>query len=78
MTSLVASALGFLVQTYAQKWTTPARTALLIATEPAFAGLFGWLLKGERLSALGWTGAALIMASIVAVELSAAARKDDS
>jgi drug/metabolite transporter (DMT)-like permease len=75
VTALVASALGFLIQTYAQKWTTPARTALLIATEPAFAGLFGYLLKGEKLSVLGWTGAALIMASIVAVEVSAAGRK---
>jgi drug/metabolite transporter (DMT)-like permease len=74
VTSLVASALGFLVQTYAQKWTTPARTALLIASEPAFAGLFGYLLKDERLSALGWTGAGLIMASIVTVEWYAARR----
>ncbi len=81
VTSLIGSALGFLVQTYAQKWTTPARAALLIASEPAFAGLFGYLLKDERLSVVGWTGAGLILASIVAVETHAgrrAAREPDS
>ena len=39
----------------------PARTALILASEPAFAGLFGWLLNDERLSVTGWLGAALII-----------------
>jgi drug/metabolite transporter (DMT)-like permease len=69
VTSLVASALGFFVQSFAQKHAPPARTALILATEPAFAGLFGWLLNDERLTAAGWLGAALIMAAIVAVEI---------
>ena len=53
VTSLVASALGFLVQSYAQQHAPPARTALILAAEPAFAGLFGYLLADERLSAAG-------------------------
>lgn len=69
VTSLVASALGFFVQTYAQQHAPPARTALILASEPAFAGLFGYLLASERLSALSWSGAALILAAIVAVEV---------
>jgi drug/metabolite transporter (DMT)-like permease len=69
VTSLVASALGFFVQSFAQQHASPARTALILASEPAFAGLFGWLLNDERLTATGWLGAALIMASIIAVEL---------
>jgi drug/metabolite transporter (DMT)-like permease len=69
VTALVASALGFFVQTFAQQHAPPARTALILASEPAFAGLFGWLLANERLGAVEWTGAALIMAAIVAVEL---------
>jgi drug/metabolite transporter (DMT)-like permease len=69
VTSLIASALGFFVQSFAQKHAPPARTALILASEPAFAGLFGWLLNDERLSATGWLGAALIMTAIVAVEL---------
>lgn len=69
VTSLVASALGFFVQSYAQQHAPPARTALILASEPAFAGLFGYALADDRLSAVSWLGAALIVASIVAVEL---------
>jgi drug/metabolite transporter (DMT)-like permease len=69
VTSLVASALGFFVQTFAQRHAPPARTALIIAAEPAFAGLFGWLLADDRLSAVSWLGAVLILAAIVAVEV---------
>ncbi len=69
VTSLVASALGFFVQTYAQQHAPPERTALILASEPAFAGLFGWLLADETLSALSLAGAALILIAIVAVEL---------
>jgi drug/metabolite transporter (DMT)-like permease len=69
VTAFVASALGFFVQTYAQQHAAPARTALILASEPAFAGLFGFLLNDERLSVVAWSGALLIMAAIVAVEL---------
>ena len=69
VTSLVASALGFFVQTYAQQHAPPSRTALILASEPAFAGLFGWLLADERLSAIALVGAGLILAAIVAVEV---------
>jgi drug/metabolite transporter (DMT)-like permease len=69
VTSLVASALAFFVQTFAQQHAPPARTALILASEPAFAGLFGYLLNDERLSAVSWLGALLILAAIVAVEI---------
>lgn len=69
VTAVIASALGFFVQTYAQQHAPPARTALILASEPAFAGLFGYLLNDDRLTAVAWLGAGLIMAAIVAVEL---------
>jgi drug/metabolite transporter (DMT)-like permease len=69
VTAVFASALGFFVQTYAQQHAPPARTALILASEPAFAGLFGYLLADDRLSAVAWLGAGLIMAAIIAVEL---------
>jgi drug/metabolite transporter (DMT)-like permease len=69
VTALVASALGFLVQSYAQQHAPPVRTALILAAEPAFAGLFGYLLQDEHLSALAWAGAALILAAIVLVDV---------
>ena len=69
VTAVVASALGFFVQSYAQRHASPARTALILASEPAFAGLFGYLLADERLSATGWLGAVLILLAIVAVDV---------
>ena len=69
VTSLVASALGFLVQSYAQRHAPPARTALILAAEPAFAGLFGYLLQDDHLSAVAWTGGLLILAAIVVVDV---------
>lgn len=69
VTSLFASALGFFVQTYAQRHASPARTALILTSEPVFAGFFAYLLQGETLTALSWIGAALIMIAIVTVEM---------
>jgi len=68
VTSIVASALGFVVQSWAQLHALPARTALILAAEPAFAGMFGWLLAGDRMGVEGWLGAALILAAIVVVD----------
>jgi drug/metabolite transporter (DMT)-like permease len=69
VTSLVASALGFLVQSYAQRHASPSRTALILAAEPAFAGLFGYLLQDDHLSAVAWLGAVLIMVAILLVDV---------
>jgi drug/metabolite transporter (DMT)-like permease len=69
VTSLVASALGFFVQTFAQRHAPPARTALILASEPAFAGLFGYVVGGEHLSGVAWLGAAIILGAIASVEV---------
>jgi len=72
VTGVFASALAFLVQAWAQRRTSAARTALVFALEPVFAGLFGYLLAGDRLGALGWAGCAVIMSGIVVAEPAAA------
>jgi drug/metabolite transporter (DMT)-like permease len=69
VTAVFASALAYFVQTAAQRHVAPERTALTLAAEPAFAGLFAFLLKDERLSPTGWGGATLILAAILLVEL---------
>jgi drug/metabolite transporter (DMT)-like permease len=72
VTGVFASALAFLVQTWAQRRLSAARTALAFALEPVWAGIFGFWLAGDRLGALGWGGCALIMAGIVVAEPEAA------
>lgn len=68
ITGVFASAVAFAVQTYAQRFLSPTKTALILITEPAFGGLFGWI-AGERLGIGGLTGAALILAGMVVSEL---------
>jgi len=68
VTGIFASALGFLVQTWAQRRTSATRTALAFAMEPVWAGIFGFWLAGDRLGAIGWGGCAVIMAGIVVAE----------
>ena len=72
VTGVFASALAFLVQTWAQRRLSAARTALAFAMEPVWTAFFGYWLAGDRLGVVGWTGAALIMLAIVVSEPAAA------
>lgn len=68
VTGVLASAVAFAVQTYAQRHIPPARTALILISEPAFGGLFGWL-AGETLGLRGVAGAAMVLAGMAVAEL---------
>jgi drug/metabolite transporter (DMT)-like permease len=48
------------------------RIAIVFSLETVFAGLFGYLLDGDRLGVVGWTGCALILVGIVLAEPAAA------
>jgi drug/metabolite transporter (DMT)-like permease len=69
VTSLVATALAFSIQSWAQQFTTPTRTALIFALEPVSAWIASYLLRGEVLAARAVVGAGLILAGILLVEL---------
>ena len=73
VTGVFASALGYLVQTWAQRRTSATRTALAFTMEPVWAAFFGYTLAGDRLGALGWGGCVAIMAGILLAEPAAAA-----
>lgn len=72
LTGVFGSAVAFAVQTYAQRTLSPSKTALILISEPAFGGLFGWW-AGERLGVGGLTGSALILGGMVLVEVVGAA-----
>lgn len=69
VTGILASAVAFAIQTYAQKHLSPTRTALILICEPAFGGLFAWLLAGEALGPAGAAGAALILTGMAVSEV---------
>jgi len=60
-TGVLATALAFGVQNRMQAHTTATHTALILATEPVFAALFGYLLGGDRLARSGIVGCGLIL-----------------
>jgi drug/metabolite transporter (DMT)-like permease len=69
ITAFLATALAFTVQTWAQRYTTPTRTALIFSLEPVFAWVTSWIMTGELLSRQATLGAILILAGILLVEL---------
>lgn len=77
ITGLVATALVFAAQTWAQRHTTATRTALIFSLEPVFAAITGYLLAGERFTAQAFAGAVLILMGILRVELKPAAENHD-
>jgi drug/metabolite transporter (DMT)-like permease len=69
VTSLLATAFAFSVQTWAQRFSSPTRTALIFSMEPVFAWATSYVIAGEVLSRRGTWGAVLILAGILLVEL---------
>lgn len=69
ITGALGTALAFFIQTWAQRFTTSAHTAILFSLEPVFAALASYVVVGEILTPRGWLGAALILAGILLAEL---------
>jgi drug/metabolite transporter (DMT)-like permease len=72
VTGLFAVAFAYVVQVWAQRRVSATRIAIVFSLETVFAGLFGYLLAGDRLGALGFAGCAAIFAGIVVAEPAAA------
>jgi len=72
VTGIFASALGYLIQVWAQRRLSAARIAIVFSLETVFAGIFGYWLANDRLGWLGWGGCAVILAGIVVAEPTAA------
>ncbi len=68
-TGVLATAAAFGIQTVAQRFTTATHTALIFATEPAFAALASFAIIGERLGLPQMIGGALILTGMLAAEL---------
>jgi drug/metabolite transporter (DMT)-like permease len=69
---LLSSALAFAVLTVALQYTPPSEAAVIVSLETVFAALAAYLVLGERLSALGWVGAGLILLATLLLQLGTA------
>lgn len=73
-TGALGTAFGYGVQTIAQKYTTPTRTALIIACEPVFGALFALIVPNahgntEILTIQTIVGCLLILSGMVITEV---------
>ena len=66
---IFSTAIAFTFQAVGQQYVPPANAAIILSSESLFAALGGAVLLGERLPAIGYAGAALILAAILLVEI---------
>ena len=69
ITSILATAVAFLVQTWGQRHTTATRAALIFSLEPVFAWLTSYVVEHEVFTSQALAGAGCILAGILLVEL---------
>ncbi|UCE98036.1 MAG: DMT family transporter [Dehalococcoidia bacterium] len=65
LTAIFASAVGFLVQTWAQTIISPSRAAITLTMEPVFAGIFAVFIGGEQLTLRLIAGAVLVLSAML-------------
>lgn len=66
--ALAATAVAFLVQTWAQSRMAPTRAAVILAMEPVFAAITGFL-TGDEITWRILVGGSLVVAAMLLVEL---------
>ena len=69
ITAILATAVAFTIQSWAQRHLPPTHTAILLTLEPVFAWLTSFLFLHERLSHRSLAGALLILIAIGLIEL---------
>ncbi len=69
ITGLLATALAFTIQSWAFRYTTASRAALIYLLEPVFAWLTSYVWAGAGLSGRAAAGAGLILGGVMMVEL---------
>ena len=75
---LFCSGLAFVIQTTQQKHTSPSRVALIFTLEPLFSAIVAYFLAGERLSPQAYFGAALMLMSLLLMQMDFPAKKTGS
>ena len=66
---IVCSGICLVIQSVFQQHTTASRASLIFTLEPVFSAIFAFFLLGERIGVKGYIGAALMLASLVLVEV---------
>jgi len=65
LTAVFATAIGFLVQTWAQSLIRPTRVAITMTMEPVFAGFFAVVIGGDHLTLRIIIGATCVLIAMI-------------
>ena len=68
-TGVLSVGVAFTAQVVAQRYAHAADAAIILSSETLFAAIFGYLLMGDRLNATGLAGCALILGSMLLIQL---------
>lgn len=68
-TGVMSVGVAFTAQVVAQRYSHAADAAIILSSETVFSAAFGYLLMGDRLSAAGLAGCALILVSMLGVQM---------
>ena len=69
LTALAATALAFIIQTWAQSVLDPTRASVVMTMEPVWAGVFAVGFAGESMTWAAVVGAVLVVAGMLLTEL---------
>jgi drug/metabolite transporter (DMT)-like permease len=67
--AVLATAVAFSIQLWAQQYTSPSHAAILFTLEPVIAVITSYIVIGERLAARSMLGAAFVLGGILLAEL---------
>jgi len=74
ITAIFATAIAFLVQTWAQSLVPAVSAAIIMTMEPVFAGIFGVFIGGNKLTLQIIFGAVCVLVAMLMVALKSAAK----
>jgi drug/metabolite transporter (DMT)-like permease len=74
VTAIFATAIAFLVQTWAQSLVPAVSAAIIMTMEPVFAGIFGVFIGGNKLTLQIISGAVCVLAAMLMVALKSASK----
>jgi drug/metabolite transporter (DMT)-like permease len=66
--SILCTAVGYIVQTHVQQYTSATHTGLILSLEPVFSAVFAYFVLGEILSLRGYIGASILLVSVFLAE----------
>ncbi len=66
---IFSSGIAFSLQIIGQRYTTSSQAAIFLSSEALFGAALGALVLGEKISALGYVGCALMFAAMLLVEI---------